>query len=65
MDKVRARTGWTGSLAESNLHLVLTDRDVWHVGEDARLARSSLRIHRQDMLEIFRFCRLILEYLRH
>ena len=52
-------------MTERDLDEVLADGDVGHVGEDARLARSSVRVHREYLLEVSRFRRLVLGYLRH
>jgi len=55
----------TGAVTKSNLNLVLADGYVGDIGKDARLARNSVRIHLQDLLEIFRLRRLLLGHFRH
>jgi len=53
------------SVTESNLNLVLADRYVRDIGKYTRLARRAVRIHVQNPVEVFRFRRLVLGYLRH
>jgi len=52
-------------VTKSDLDLVFADSDVRYVGKDGRLARSSVRVHLENRVEIFRFRRLILIYLRN
>jgi len=65
MHFVVQRTGWTGSMAQRHLNLVLADSNVWNVGEDGRLARRSVGIQLQNLVEVFRSRRLVLVDLRH
>ena len=61
----RIHTGRTLSVTKSDFDLVFADSDVRYVGKDGRLARSSVRVHLENRVEIFRFRRLILIYLRN